>query len=1355
MIFNASVPAGGHYDPWKSASDVRVLNWGAKISVNGYIGWQEMDFTGMTRYKFYEGSWDDGTSLTRGEDFKVDLSQKWGELRIPLSEIGCEVGEKVGIIYAARHSAIKQGYNDTTPYLSTSVSDWANSSAVIYSTNCYVYRIQSAMITAMHIPSTSPISGWGSMRNPLTPSSCQTSEIMLEIYPSDLTGTFYLKYSTDSWITTNTKTLNDEKFSGAKKYIFARIPSCTKNTTVKYYFDLYANGIRTYVCGGSTYSLRTADINYARNNSFSFTVLNSSPSAPLSVSISPSIPTTTDDLTCEAQGAQDPDSDALTYIFEWFKNGVFISSQTDASSPYTATLSSQNTTAGEEWFCRVKVRDSSLASSDYTYSETLLISSQDWQLSSQRKNEAKVENGEFLFSDKTGETSDPYFDIEEFRLKADENNLYVRIKLLNTSSKDNYQFALTFSTKAGGNSDIGDDSGVWLGNLFGENLWEREVIFHSTTTGSFTAEVNDGVNWNLTSGVVNFYENSGILEAQIPRSEVGLISTTTFKISLALFKNSPSLAQNSDTTLSGAIDVITISSFTLNDSEWQLTTQQEDLSDSKLDFFSELKILSTGTITNSEPQNFSLITPSGTITDLSPYFDWQDSSDSDGGITSYIIEIATSLNMDGSVLYRVNTSTSEFHLTEDLTGLTTYFWRAGARDGAGEITFSTTWYFYISVSKPVCSKPFDDLNTNNYGKINGDEDMDGNVYFWWPPATDPAGISEYEIAVSTDSDFSQVFSSNTTTVESYTFNNLPAGYYWYARVRAKNNSGIWGEWSDVSDGIYVNRKKIDGDTSDWQAPSLSQNSSTVSNGDGFWQDKISDPRTDKANSSQLDLSTFAITCDRYNLYFYLVFASTVGSFGDGRHFIEIAVDNSGTSSERVFIGRGVPLEDTYVSGSVPWEYIVRIRSGQHDVTGIDSGFNTVGYGTYTANTSNYLIEGAIPLEKIGGSASFLGKDVNFTVAVFENDGSGNVAQYGADNSNIVDVITSTGTWDEVKDGVVDFYISASFNENGEVSNITEHSPVFNPPPNEPISGGYSFDWPRRLVIYYLNVDRFYNGDTTNEPSDVNMTGGDFKGIIQKVDYFNELGVNMIYTMPIDYFGGGVWGYNHSDIYRIQDSYGDYQKFVEMAKVLKRRNIKIAIDWVPGQVYQGRTYERHPEIFYGERFGAVNGRVCQRMADAMEIFANNTRFWVGLGVDAFRVDNPKFYPDDISLSHLFFRYWRRKIDVYKPDFWDFGEVPDNDTNVGSFVYNGDQLHGMQNFPLKYDLRNFTNNDACADLVSAINAHDTAYGDKPVMQTFENNHDEDRIYHYIGDDVNVSPWRLQPILFYMLTDRDPPV
>ncbi|RLD17231.1 MAG: hypothetical protein DRI36_04425 [Caldiserica bacterium] len=360
-----------------------------------------------------------------------------------------------------------------------------------------------------------------------------------------------------------------------------------------------------------------------------------------------------------------------------------------------------------------------------------------------------------------------------------------------------------------------------------------------------------------------------------------------------------------------------------------------------------------------------------------------------------------------------------------------------------------------------------------------------------------------------------------------------------------------------------------------------------------------------------------------------------------------------------------------------------------------------------------------------------------------------MAQYAADNSNIVDLITSTGTWEEVQDQVIDYYLTVSFNEDGKVSKIQSNSISYIPPLDEP-QGGYTYSWPYDLSVYYLNVDRFYDGNPNNQPSDPNMTGGDFDGLIATITYFNWLGFNMIYTMPIDYFGGGTWGYNHSDIYRIQDSYGDFEDFIEFLKVAKRHNIKVAIDWVPGQIYKGRTHERHPEIFYGERFGAVDGRVCQRMADAIEVMINLTRFWIGLGVDAFRVDNPKFYPDDVSLSHLFFKHWRRKLDRYKPDFWTFGEVPDSAEVVGSFVYYGDQLHGMQDFPIKYAQNDWANgNKSASDYITDVTNCENSYGDKPVMQKFENNHDEDRVYHHLGDDQSISPWRLQALILHIFT------
>jgi len=48
---------------------------------------------------------------------------------------------------------------------------------------------------------------------------------------------------------------------------------------------------------------------------------NNPPSAPR-VTITPANPTAADRLHCEAAGSVDPDGDAVTYSYQWYKNGV-------------------------------------------------------------------------------------------------------------------------------------------------------------------------------------------------------------------------------------------------------------------------------------------------------------------------------------------------------------------------------------------------------------------------------------------------------------------------------------------------------------------------------------------------------------------------------------------------------------------------------------------------------------------------------------------------------------------------------------------------------------------------------------------------------------------------------------------------------------------------------------------------------------------------------------------------------------------------------------------------------------------------------------------------------------------------
>ena len=68
-------------------------------------------------------------------------------------------------------------------------------------------------------------------------------------------------------------------------------------------------------------------------------------------------------------------------------------------------------------------------------------------------------------------------------------------------------------------------------------------------------------------------------------------------------------------------------------------------------------------------------------------------------------------------------------------------------------------------------------------------------------------------------------------------------------------------------------------------------------------------------------------------------------------------------------------------------------------------------------------------------------------------------------------------------------------------------------------------WVQDAVFYQIFPDRFFNGDQSNDPVNVqkwgsepaiwNFMGGDLCGIINKIDYLLDLGVSAIYLNPID------------------------------------------------------------------------------------------------------------------------------------------------------------------------------------------------------------------------------------------------
>lgn len=90
------------------------------------------------------------------------------------------------------------------------------------------------------------------------------------------------------------------------------------------------------------------------------------------------------------------------------------------------------------------------------------------------------------------------------------------------------------------------------------------------------------------------------------------------------------------------------------------------------------------------------------------------------------------------------------------------------------------------------------------------------------------------------------------------------------------------------------------------------------------------------------------------------------------------------------------------------------------------------------------------------------------------------------------------------------------------------------------------EWVKESVFYHIFPDRFANGDSSNDPPNVqpwgsppdsiHFQGGDLAGIEQKLDYLQDLGINAIYLNPI-FLSPSTHRYNTVDYFRIDPKLG--------------------------------------------------------------------------------------------------------------------------------------------------------------------------------------------------------------------------
>ncbi len=105
-------------------------------------------------------------------------------------------------------------------------------------------------------------------------------------------------------------------------------------------------------------------------NSSNATISNYLPSIT-SVSISPTFPTTANDLNCSASGFSDADADGAQYYFQWYNGSTLFSTSTNTSQNWSV-LKSGNLTGGDTWNCTVTPYDGTANGSSLTNSTSIL-----------------------------------------------------------------------------------------------------------------------------------------------------------------------------------------------------------------------------------------------------------------------------------------------------------------------------------------------------------------------------------------------------------------------------------------------------------------------------------------------------------------------------------------------------------------------------------------------------------------------------------------------------------------------------------------------------------------------------------------------------------------------------------------------------------------------------------------------------------------------------------------------------------------------------------------------------------------------------------------------------------------------
>ena len=310
------------------------------------------------------------------------------------------------------------------------------------------------------------------------------------------------------------------------------------------------------------------------------------------------------------------------------------------------------------------------------------------------------------------------------------------------------------------------------------------------------------------------------------------------------------------------------------------------------------------------------------------------------------------------------------------------------------------------------------------------------------------------------------------------------------------------------------------------------------------------------------------------------------------------------------------------------------------------------------------------------------------------------------------------------------------------------------------------DW-HSMVMYFLMVDRFSNGDTENDWScndpgilpQANHHGGDLSGVQKHLGYIQDLGANTIWVSPITPNPDGAWGYwsdPSTDVTSkfsgyhgywpisstgIDRRFGTLDDFNALVDAAHNNGQNVLVDYVANHVHQEHPiYQKHPDwvtdLYLPD--GTMNTQLWdeQRLTTWFDTFmptldlerpevyntmTDSAAWWIThTDIDGFRHDATKHIPE------VFWRTLTKKVrGEQRAPVFQIGETYGSPQLINGYLSNG-MLDAQFDFNL-YDalVSAFTADSAdVAALIDIANQSINTYGAHHLMGNITGNQDRPR-------------------------------